>query len=178
MRAALCALGLLVCACTAAPPAGDRWASPTLEAELDPALYTFLGDLVRTVEAHDWTGFTHMVDREAYTSQLDFLSEHAPNPEDPIGLRASDASATLESALGLGYVGTGIYPAGGQRRAEAPFAGLDRIRRLTFDRVTRQRQHLTEVAGQVTLSDGSVIEMDVLVVWRSPSRPVLAIPQG
>lgn len=131
----------------AAPPAPtadvgqtDLGAVPTG----DPALDALLTDIAGAFERHDWRALAYALDPDEYLEQFGLIRHHGPSD-------AAAVSQVLEETFNLGTVGNLIYP-DGLRRAERPFAGLDRIRHVSIDSAVPDGDFIP-VEGRVVLDD-------------------------
>ena len=160
---------LMLAGCAASVP--DALA-PGLRAELPRPALALLEETARAVEARDWDAYRATLNPEGFGEAVGFRVGGG-------GDRTAAISETLESALGLGWVSTRVFPEGADR-VEAPTAGLARIATLRFDAVTDRRPQAAQlsVSGQVTLDDGTTLPVSVTVLRPSGPDPVLAVPQG
>ena len=56
-----------ISACAGPPPAAPGGGvAAEVRADLDPVLLGFLADVVRVTEAHDWSGLSQRIDRDAF----------------------------------------------------------------------------------------------------------------
>jgi hypothetical protein len=132
----------------AAPPAiptTDQLGYDTVSTG-DGALDSFLLSVAAAFERHDWRRLAYTLDPDGYAEQFAFMRGDGR----PSGAAASQV---LEETFGLGTAGNTVFPAG-LLRADRPFAGLDRVRRVSLTAIRPSGVgEFRTVEGRVTLDD-------------------------